>query len=140
MSVGGTTRTDIGIVWGWRTLSPRWRGVWDGGIAGMPLDYDVPKMDKAMIIMTDGQNVLYPGDTPNSVAATYAQLSDECEAMKDEGIIIYTITFQTPNWIKPYFEDCASRPDNFIDSPTNGDLVAAFRRIGQELSNLRIAE
>jgi hypothetical protein len=58
---GGTTG-NLGLVWGWRTLSPKWRGLW--GDANLPLDYDVDgrkddAMDKVAVILTDGENTFY---------------------------------------------------------------------------------
>ncbi len=51
-----------GLAWGWRTLSPKWRGLWkdeSGGAidATLPLD---PKSGsvKAVIVLTDGLNAL----------------------------------------------------------------------------------
>lgn len=58
-SVG--TLTNVGLAWGWRMLSPNWRGLW--GTSGqwnsttpaeLPLDYNTPGMDKAVILLTDG--------------------------------------------------------------------------------------
>ncbi|TVQ54165.1 MAG: pilus assembly protein [Rhodobacteraceae bacterium] len=56
---GGTT-SNLGMVWGWRTISPEWRGLWgDPTPAHMPLDYDEPLMDKAVVLLTDGDNQFY---------------------------------------------------------------------------------
>ena len=52
---GGGTQTSTGLVWGWRTLSPRWQGLWHGPTPNdMPLDYDEPDLVKAVVFMTDG--------------------------------------------------------------------------------------
>ena len=43
---GGTTG-NLGLSWGWRTLSPGWRGLWGGATpATLPLDYDAPLMER----------------------------------------------------------------------------------------------
>ena len=64
-----------------------------------------------------------------------------CEAMKDEGILIFTITFgNTNSSTKQTFADCASRPDQYYDSPTNEELRGAFVAIATELNNLRISQ
>ena len=56
---GGTT-TNLGLVWGWRTISPRWRGLWGAPTPSeMPFDYDEPLMDKVVVILTDGYNQYY---------------------------------------------------------------------------------
>ncbi|MFZ8318586.1 hypothetical protein ACO1LA_14105, partial [Staphylococcus aureus] len=56
---GGTMSND-GLAWGWRMLSPKWRGLWDAdkvsGQVKLPLDYHTPLMQKAIVIETDGAN------------------------------------------------------------------------------------
>lgn len=123
---GGTTG-NLGLVWGWRALSPSWRSFWEGtALNTLPLDYEEPFMDKVVVIMTDGQNQFFDftghepddGDGPDgsdytaygrlgefgfsSLNAARAEIDDRfartCESMKAEGIIIYAITFgSTPN-------------------------------------------
>jgi len=64
-----------------------------------------------------------------------------CDAMKAEGIIIYTITFQLSHSdTQDLFRNCATDEDKYFNSPSNGDLQQAFATIADELSNLRIAE
>jgi len=63
----GGTMANVGLAWGWRVLSPRWRGLWDGDLPEeLPLDYDAPNMNKVIILLTDGNNEWYdwpgPGD------------------------------------------------------------------------------
>jgi len=53
----GGTASNFGLVWGWRTLSPRWRGLWDG--SSRPEDYDNEEMNKVAIVLTDGVNQFY---------------------------------------------------------------------------------
>jgi len=55
----GGTMGNIGMVWGWRTLSPRWRGLWAGSDPTLPKDYNEPLIDKAVIMMTDGENTIF---------------------------------------------------------------------------------
>jgi hypothetical protein len=67
---GGTTG-NLGLSWGWRTISPRWRGLWGGGTpATHPLDYDTPFMEKVVVILTDGNNQFYDHDTGSSNPAS----------------------------------------------------------------------
>jgi len=170
----GGTMANLGLAWGWRTVSPRWRGQWGGATpADMPLDYEAPLMDKVVILLTDGQNQWYDwpdglpgkpdaGTYPDADYTAYGRLSEGrlgttnsgaatteintrmlnlCSAMKAEGVIIYTITFQLSNaTTKQLYRDCASKPENYFDSPDNETLAANFQAIGVELSNLRLAE
>ncbi|SKA36355.1 pilus assembly protein TadG-related protein [Consotaella salsifontis] len=67
LSAGGNTVINFGAVWGWRLLSPRWRGLWGGEMNNnnLPLDYDYTKtgMYKALILMTDGKNEISASGT-----------------------------------------------------------------------------
>ena len=158
---GGTT-SNLGMVWGWRTISPRWRGLWGGAASSsMPLPYDEPLMDKAAILLTDGENQFYDwrgdGEEDGSDFTAYGRadvfatnhgaggglderLTRMCAIMRAEGVIIYTITFRTPESVKGIYEDCAGDPANYFDAPTAAELDAAFEAIGERLSNLRVVE
>jgi len=83
----GDTQTNIGLVWGWRMLSPSWRSKadgsswWGGVMAGdqfsdppkpkLPLDYNTPLMNKVIILLSDGNNSF----VGNNYTA-YGQLDD----------------------------------------------------------------
>lgn len=59
---GGTT-SNLGLAWGWRVLSPRWRGLWGGSTpADRPLDYRSAHSDKVIVLLTDGNNEFYDYD------------------------------------------------------------------------------
>ena len=119
---GGTT-SNLGLVWGWRVLSPRWRGLWGGATAAdRPLDYEDRTTQKVIVLFTDGNNQFYdwPGYYSGSTGSgprgsdytAYGRLNDfgftsidaanveldsrmstMCTTIKASGIKIYTITF-----------------------------------------------
>jgi hypothetical protein len=63
----GGTMANLGLAWGWRVLSPRWRGWWDGDLPDeLPLDYETPNMEKVIILLTDGNNEWYDWPGPDS--------------------------------------------------------------------------
>lgn len=68
MTAVGNTQIHLGLAWGYRMLSPRWRGMWGGEMNtnNLPLDYNTPLMNKVVILMTDGDNTL----TGSSTAGT----------------------------------------------------------------------
>ena len=162
---GGTT-SNLGLVWGWRTLSPRWRGVWPGSV--WPVDYGDDTVSKVAIVLSDGQNQFFDYDSDDGYVSDYTgygrigdtfmpgateeddgldtldgKFSRVCEQMKSQGITIYTITFgsgASSGRIRDLFRDCASDPGNYFHAPDNDDLAPAFRTIGQELANLRIVK
>lgn len=116
----GGTMSSQGLIWGWRMISPKWRGLWNHGDPSLPLDYGAPLMSKAVIVMTDGVNEVFsPHSSPpggsdytsfrriaeermgsgintksEGIAAVNAKFSSICSAMKGEGILIYTVTFR----------------------------------------------
>lgn len=116
----GGTMSSQGLIWGWRMISPKWRGMWGHQDATLPLDYNTPLMSKAVIVMTDGVNEVFsphsnpPGgsdytsfrriqeermgnnvDTKaEGVAAVNAKFASICSRMKAQGILIYTVTFR----------------------------------------------
>jgi Flp pilus assembly protein TadG len=62
----GGTMANLGLAWGWRVLSPQWRGYWGGDTPEeLPLDYHTANMHKVVILLTDGVNEWYdwPGAT-----------------------------------------------------------------------------
>ncbi len=62
----GGTMSNLGLAWGWRVLSPLWRGLWGGDTPDtLPLDYHTANMHKVVILLTDGNNEWYdyPGIT-----------------------------------------------------------------------------
>lgn len=160
----GGTMGNLGLVWGWRTLSPQWRTLWGAPTPDdMPFDYGKPLMDKVVVMLTDGNNQWYDhppsgpdgsdyggygrlgwgrlGTTNSGAALTEvnSRMLQTCTAMKAHGIIIYTITFQlNNNTTKQLYRDCATGPTYYFDSPSNSELQTVFRKIGDELSNLRI--
>ncbi|MDD2326149.1 MAG: hypothetical protein PHW63_09155 [Alphaproteobacteria bacterium] len=63
MAAGGDTMINMGLAWGWRMLSPKWRGLWGGAMDSnnLPLDYNGTHTNKALILLTDGVNTFGPG-------------------------------------------------------------------------------
>lgn len=160
-AVGGT-HIPVGAVWGWRLLSPGWRGLWGGAMNtnNLPLDYNSDLMIKAMILMTDGENTMYSNSdgaygytgqnytgmtsTPYTDAKAAqrldAKLAQICTNMKQRGIIIYTVVFDLNSTaVDNMMRTCASQPDYYFNAPDSATLRQAFRTIGDSLSNLRIS-
>lgn len=159
MVANGNTHIGLGAVWGWRMLSPRWRGLWGGEMDtnNLPLNYNTPKMNKAAIIMTDGDNTIDNsshgaywylsngklGTTNSTTAVTQlnTRLSNVCTAMKNNNIIVYTISFGTVNSTSAtMLRNCATQSDFYFPSPDSTTLQAAFQAIGDSLANLRVSK
>lgn len=181
----GGTMSNVGLVWGWRMLSPQWRGLWDAdlvdGQVKLPMNYHAPLMQKVIVIETDGANNFFKtasSTPPYSDYTAFLRLNTAanggradidttsnatgigllntkttavCEAIKAQGILIYTVTFGLTNSagdnaIRSIFRNCASKPEYYFDATSNSggsgnvDLTTAFKTIGDSLANLRISE
>lgn len=139
----GNTLSNIGMVWGYRLLSPE-----------MPFregsSWSDVTVKKVALLMTDGDNNI--GETYSAYGSwSTLKLTDHdldeklaatCENMKNSGISIYTVTFTSGinDETKGYFRNCASSEDKYYDAPTQEDLVDAFEQIARELSNIHIKE
>ncbi len=159
MQARGNTHIVLGASWGWRMLSPRWRGLWGGEMNDdeLPLEYDTPLMDKVLLIMTDGANTIdtsnrgaygylsngYLGTTTQSTAVNQlnSRLTTVCNSAKANDILVYTIAFGNPgSTIENLLEGCASKPEYYFNSSNGDELQSAFQQIGDSLANLRISK
>ncbi len=128
LSAQAGTSTQVGMVWGWRMLSPRWRGLW--GDPAMPLD-SADSPGKYVIIMTDGENFPWESDDPElSTDDADERLLRECTAMKAEGITIFTVAFDMGAALTSLYTLCASQPDYHFDVQANSDLIETFETLG----------
>ncbi|HYD66415.1 pilus assembly protein TadG-related protein [Azospirillum sp.] len=154
------TMNHVGLVWAWRMLSPRWRGLWGGEMnqEGMPFDYGDPKRSKAVVILTDGDNtfpdvytsygrqeykrLIASGGDSDRKAELNKRLTQVCNSLRTQGIVVYTITFGvgSSNPIWTLFRGCATKPEYHFDSKDSEGLRRAFRTIGGQLANLRVAQ
>jgi len=160
LTARGNTHIPVGAVWGWRLLSPKWRDLWGGQMDAndLPLDYHEQLSQKAMILMTDGTNTMsnniytaygfladgHLGTTSNTSTAESklnSKTTTICNAMKAQGILIYTIVFgnDSDTTAKNLLKNCASETDFYFDSPSQAKLEAAFQAIGDSLSKLRVS-
>lgn len=165
-AVGGT-HIPTGAAWGWRLISPSWRGLWGGSMDtnNLPLDYNSDLMIKAMILMTDGQNTMYDfadgaygytqdnhvgmnhksppfGASDNDEAAEKLdeKLGAICTNMKQQGIVIYVVVFDVDDAdVVSEVKGCASQPDYYFNAPDAAALQQSFSVIGDSLANLRIS-
>ncbi|WP_339748027.1 pilus assembly protein TadG-related protein [uncultured Maricaulis sp.] len=157
MEASGNTNIANGISWGVRVLSPQ-----------MPFTEGVAYSDrtvlKAMVILTDGENVLsgqgndfmsryeaygYISDnrlgvrTSNNsllAAALDARTAAACAYAKAQGIRVYTITFQVnSSSTRNLMQACATSPSLYFDSPSSSALRDAFEMIAGDLANLRLS-
>ena len=143
----GTGRFDIALAWGWRLVSPDWRGQWRGAPAGYPADYG--RKRKVVALITDGKStafdfeaggpgVLSGGADWNTVRPSgFARIIDLCERMKDEGVEVHIVLMNSYARAEEAFEECAS-DGAFYDIDTYTEFDVALGRIGGAAETLRL--
>lgn len=158
LPVVGSTAGQIGMAWGWYSVSPNFNTLWPSSPAG---PYSPEDTLKAVIIMTDGEfNTPYNSgviaqnasagsggnlDKINQNATNgdpFAQGAALCNAMKARGVIVYTVGFQisSSGAAATLLANCATSPQH-AHLPTSGsDLSQAFAAIGRDITKLRISK
>lgn len=149
----GGTAGHIGTAWAWYLLSPEWGYLWPSANVEQ---HDPQELVKAAILMTDGEyNTQYcegvkdfeNGWCNSANGSSMHQAAQLCEAMKNDGIIVYTVGFQVPGHSETnpsnqqlLLQNCASDESKYF-FPYNGDeLRLAFKEIGKQLAAGQIGE
>jgi Flp pilus assembly protein TadG len=145
LPTANNTYPDIGMVWGWRMISPNFP--FEEGTS-----YSDPTWSKTVIMMTDGNatiNTVMSGEGAYNTPGTSQTSTDQnnffeqtCTNMKAQGIRIYTITFQSAinETTMGYYQDCATNPSMYFNAPTNADLTTAFQAIATQLGQLHLTQ
>ena len=149
-SAGGSTAGHIGIQWSWYMLSPKWASVLPK--AAGPAEHDPKKVAKFAVLMTDGEfNTAFAG-VPKSGTTTGAQAARSrayaeqlCEAMKNDGIEIFTVGFMLKeSGAKEVLGKCASpntgSVKHYFETSTGSELNDAFLAIAANIERLALTE
>jgi len=160
-----STGGQVGVAWGWYTLSPNWASVFTGSAA--PAAYTAPHTIKALILMTDGEwNSVYcksviakMGTNSSSTgsgsdsdhnsclgdngADAYTQGQSLCAAMKaaPNNVVIYTVGLNvigTPA-AQALLSNCATDAKHVYFPADGTSLTVAFQQIAADLNKLRIS-
>ncbi len=158
LSETGSTAGQIGLAWGWYTVSPNFNGLWSGNTAGA---YNSSETLKSVILMTDGDfNSPYctgvlAGDAGSGSGSAndhincnatngdpFTQATALCNAMKFQKVIVYTVGFQvTPNSAAAnILKNCATGPEYAFLPASGADLKDDFAAIGRDITRLRISK
>lgn len=140
MNASGITHVNYGAIWGLRAISPD--APFTEGAA-----YGGADATKAVIILTDGANTINRFSSAYRDFASLPSSSDlddklleVCDAMKNEGIAVYTITFDlNDSTTQRLFRDCATDAGKYFNSPGGSELTRVFRAIAAELKQLRVS-
>ena len=157
LSVTGSTAGQIGLGWGWYTVSNQFNGLWSSNPAAA---YAPTKVLKAVILMTDGEfNTPYCGgviarDAGSGSGNLYDKIACDatngdpfdqaaklCTGMKAKGVIVYTVGFSiTPGSdAANILSTCATDKDKAFLPQSGADLSNDFQAIGRDITRLRIS-
>jgi hypothetical protein len=141
MTPNGSTDQPIGLVWGWQALSQ-----------GAPFSPPAlpPYTSRVIILLSDGLNTQdrwYTGavEPPPEYLAqdtqVDARMTQVCNAVKADGITIYTIyvDLNGTQGNSAVLQACASDPTKYFDLTTSGQIISTLNEIGTQITQLRVA-
>jgi len=139
MAAVGSTYIPSGLMWGWRVLSTQ---APFAESAGDRVDGEGNKINKVLILMTDGENTAspsFPGHAGTDITLANQLTTQSCEAIKADRVRIFTIAFDVASDpIKDLLRACATNPGLFFDAADASQLDAAMQAIGSQLGGLRL--
>jgi Flp pilus assembly protein TadG len=140
----GNTNQGIGLAHAWMSL------VGGGPYPTPPAEEADYKYQKIIILMSDGlntQNRWYPSGWFGGASQIDARQKMTCDNVNAAGITLYTIHVNTDrDPLSTLLKNCAGSPGKYPDHEkfwmltSASALVATFKQIGTNLSNLRLAE
>ncbi|CAN5386168.1 ubiquitin-activating E1 FCCH domain-containing protein [soil metagenome] len=158
LTVTGSTAGQIGLAWGWYTVSPNFNALWSSYPAGA---YSPVDTIKAVILMTDGDfNSPYctgvlaadsgsgSGSTADHISCNatngdpFAQATSLCNAIKAQNVVVYTVGFSVTagSDAAEILKDCATDSDHAFLPDSGADLSDDFAAIGRDITRLRISK
>ncbi len=159
LSLSDGTGTDIGMLWGYKALSPKWLGQLGGDKADRPAAFDDDETLKVIVLMTDGGTTFQsrPKDvslnsvhtngkngqnkqTPVSTSQARNNLQSLCDQAKDNDVIVFSIAFQTRSATQESdMQNCASSLGHFF-LVEDLDIESAFVSIAVSIGALRLTQ
>lgn len=159
LQASGSTAGHIGLAWGWYMVSPSFGYLWPSD-DNRPAAYGGDDLLKVVVLMTDGEfNTTYckgviskdatsgSGSSSDKIncnapnGGAFAQAEALCDAMKAQGVVIYTVGFALSGnaAAENIMETCATDADHVFLPDSGADLKVAFRAIGQDINALRLS-
>jgi len=135
MVANGTTNQTIGLVWGWHALTN-----------SDPLNAGTPPANttRYIIILSDGLNTQdrWYGNGSTQSTSVDNRMSAVCTNAKADGIIIYALFVDIggTQGNSSVLQNCASDSAKYWDLTSADQINAAFQAIGQQITNLRVAQ
>lgn len=153
LKADGSTAGHLGLAWGWYMISPNFAYLWP--TASRPKAYGSDNLIKAVIFMTDGEfNQEYCTgvvdstincDAPGNSQAQAETLCTNIKASANK-TYLYVVGFDLGgnaaalDFLDKCATDDAPGETYFFQADNGADLNAAFNKIAQSLSDLRISK
>jgi Flp pilus assembly protein TadG len=158
----GGTMVHMGMIWGWRALSPN--PPFADGVPYAQATGSGAQWIKAVVLETDGAEEALQGQLTglsylynvNGNAGPYllgssqnqttyqshldTRLQTVCNNMKAQGIVIYTVGFGSGAASNTALVNCAGNGGKYIAAANAASLSTAFQAIAQGLNTLRLAQ
>jgi Flp pilus assembly protein TadG len=135
---GGSTAGQLGAAWAYYLLSPNWGSIWPA--TSKPAAFKDNNTRKIALLMTDGKyNTV--GAKWNQDVASRKLAKDTCDAMKKDGITIYTIGFKLDDPdAQATMQYCASGSDKALLADNGPQLRGVFATIANQITSLRLTQ
>lgn len=132
LQASGWTAGHIGTAWAWYLISENWASLWPA--ESRPRPADDPHQLKAVVLMTDGQyNIRYINH-----GSSEQQARRMCQAMKDDGVIVFSVAFRAPTRSRRLLADCATGEETTFVADNPDALRAAYQAIARSFVRLII--
>ncbi len=155
LAVVGSTAGHLGAAWGFYSLSPNFGSIFPAD--SRPAAFGRPKLYKFAVFMTDGefnssfcQGVLSRssynmGERINCESEngdSFAQAAQYCTAMKNAGIKVYTVGFETSSsgGVRDALRACATSPQYAYFATGAAQLQDVFQTIGRDINEVRLVK
>jgi len=164
MRMADGTGTGIAMKWGMMLLEPAAKpfiaqastyGLVPPQFATRPAQFNDPDTIKIIVLMTDGaiseqrrpNQYAYPrnpeGGSGNytwySATTANTHLQSVCTRAKNNGVIVFTIAFQTNSTGRSQMQSCASSPSHYFDV-SGLDIAGAFSAIATAIQKVKLTQ
>jgi Flp pilus assembly protein TadG len=135
MSASGSTNQTIGLAWGWQAQTQ-----------GLPMSPPAlpDHTNRYIIILSDGLNTQdrWYGDSQNQSTQTDARMAKVCANAKADGLVVFAVyvDINGSQGNSTVLQNCASDASKYFDLTSADQIVTAFNTIGQQITNLRLAQ
>ncbi|MGA7676024.1 MAG: TadE/TadG family type IV pilus assembly protein [Rhizomicrobium sp.] len=136
MTAGGATNQTIGLAWGWMLMTSGSPIVDPGALPA--------NTQQVIIILSDGLNTQdrWTGNGSSEDSGTDTRMNLVCSNAKAAGITIYAVFVDLggTQGNSTVLQNCATDASKYFDLTAASQIISTFNQIGQQITNLRVAQ